>query len=289
MKIQTAIDQRGIIKKGMEEKQQAGQLLTEFLLQGPLYKQLELADNDISKKVVWLCEETDFQFDAYCTGCDRDSHFKRRLVNKQTYNGFLEGYNRLSTKETVAKFVCQRHDTHVYQFNIMRSRSALIKYGQMPSLEDIASSDIKRFRSVLESEYFSELHRANGLASHGIGIGSFVYLRRIFEKLIEDHRVLLEKAEAPIAGFDGMRMAEKIKALQRVLPPAIVEYKGSYGILSKGLHELSEEMCRKYFPAVRAAIIAILEQDLQEKERRKAEENLRIELNRIGSELSNEG
>ena len=45
-------------------------------------------------------------------------------------------------------------------------------------------------------------------------------------------------------------MDEKIKTLTGYLPPFIVEQNSIYGILSKGIHELSEEDCLKYYTVI---------------------------------------
>ncbi len=59
------------------------------------------------------------------------------------------------------------------------------KVGQFPSLADIANDESKAYSSVLKGTDARELHTAIGLAAHGVGIGSYVYLRRVFEHLIE--------------------------------------------------------------------------------------------------------
>jgi hypothetical protein len=155
-------------------------------------------------------------------------------------------------------------------------------------MEDVAGADIERFRPVLKKGMFQELRKAGGLASHGVGIGSYAYLRRIFESLIDQHRTEVEETCGPIAGFDKMRMGEKIGALADVLPQALVRNKAAYAILSKGIHELSEDECLRYFPMLKAAIVLILDQDLREKQRRDAEALLEAEITRIASELGNE-
>ena len=53
-------------------------------------------------------------------------------------------------------------------------------------MADIEQGTIRNYRSVLDKDHYQELNRAIGLASHGVGIGSFVYLRRIFERLVEE-------------------------------------------------------------------------------------------------------
>ena len=50
----------------------------------------------------------------------------------------------------------------------------------------IEENDIKKYRKILGKEKYGEFGRAVGLYTHGIGIGSYVYLRRIFENLIEE-------------------------------------------------------------------------------------------------------
>ena len=42
------------------------------------------------------------------------------------------------------------------------------------------------------------------------------------------------------------------------LPEVLINNTTIYGILSKGIHELSEEECRKYFPVVKECIYQIL-------------------------------
>ena len=58
--------------------------------------------------------------------------------------------------------------------------------------------------------------------------------------------------------FEQARLAEKIKMLESHLSDILVKNTTIYGILSKGIHELSEEECRKYFPVVKECIYQIL-------------------------------
>jgi hypothetical protein len=65
-----------------------------------------------------------------------------------------------------------------------------------------------------------------------------------------------------------------------------VRHKAIYGILSKGIHELTEVECKAYFPAMKRGIVLMLEQELEARERKKAEEELEREVQRITSEVS---
>lgn len=239
----------------------------------PLYSPQTVSDTAFMETL----REGNFQFDAHCVDCGRSSTFRTaRQLNKGTGHHFARDANwMLQPAEIRADLICQRYTSHRYHYLFVYRAKQLTKFGQRPSLEDIAGADIRQYEKVMPEGYFSELKRAGGLASHGIGIGSFVYLRRIFEKLIAAHHAELT---APIEGFDGMRIDEKIGALRDHLPPALVENKAAYGILSTGIHELSEDACRAYFPVVRQAIITILDQDLQARTRNEQAEKLRKEI-----------
>jgi hypothetical protein len=99
------------------------------------------------------------------------------------------------------------------------------------------------------------------LAAHGIGAGSLVYLRRVFEGILEKHRKASEEAGDLIADYKDMHVDERIKALEARLPSILVENRKVYGILSKGVHELDEAMCLELFPIVSDAIFMILHKD----------------------------
>lgn len=59
----------------------------------------------------------------------------------------------------------------------------------------------------------------------------------------------------------------------------VVEHKSIYGILSKGIHELSEEECLEIFPIVKIGIELILDEkiELEERERKKKENSKNIQ------------
>lgn len=148
------------------------------------------------------------------------------------------------------------------------------KVGQFPSLADIANDEANKFRSVLNKEDSSELHKAIGLAAHGVGIGSFVYMRRIFERLVYSRFHEAKDANQwNEEEFLRLRMNEKVHFLSGHLPSFLVENSRIYSILSVGIHELSEAQCLSYFEMLKQSIIIILEEDKarkEEKQRREA-------------------
>jgi hypothetical protein len=224
----------------------------------------------------------DFQFDGYCDKCETSSIFKG--VNAHTLSGSSRMSFVLSTQYFDVHATCARCGRN-YKIELLKASDRVQKVGQYPSMEDIGSADIVKFRKLLQKDDFAELRRATGLFSHGIGIGSFVYLRRIFERMIEAHRLEAVAKGDKIEQFVGKRMDEKIKILSHRLPSILVKNASLYGILSKGIHELDEATCRKHFPVVKSAIIAILEQDLREQEEAATAAALQSEIDQINQAI----
>jgi hypothetical protein len=164
----------------------------------------------------------------------------------------------------------------------------LIKIGQYPSIIDF-ERNLREYKSVLKGSDLKELQQAVKLVSHGVGIGSFVYLRRIFEKLIFKKAKLLAEVDEHFT-FDEfllLPMDKKILTLREYLPKFLVENKLLYGVISKGIHELEDDECLQYFDIVKEAILIILDEEIAstKKEKRKCE--VSKQLNNIQSGLKN--
>lgn len=164
------------------------------------------------------------------------------------------------------------YDNEDYEHSHIMSIS---KVGQYPSVADFHIGQVHKYDKVLPKNKMREFTKAIGLAANGVGIGSFVYLRRIFEYLVfEAHEVAKSKNPSfDKTAFTSGRMNEKIQMLSGYLPDYLVEHHAIYGILSKGIHELGEEECKKYFPILKASIELILDEKLEayQKEMRKKE------------------
>lgn len=191
--------------------------------------------------------------------------------------------NEIGVKSIILK--CRRYgDTITIDLYYNYEEKILMKVGQYPSVADIHIGQVKQYDKVLEKPILREFTKAIGLAANGVGIGSFVYLRRIFENLINE---VLEEAKdlIDIEAFKTQRMDEKIETLKNYLPPFIVENKQIYGILSKGIHELEEEECLAYFDCMRNSIELILNERLVQIEKKKKEEQVKKSIQEIASKI----
>jgi len=165
-------------------------------------------------------------------------------------------------------FACTRNADHKLHFFFRVQHGRVAKVGQSPSLADLQTPEVTEYRKILGDEKYREFTRAIGLHTHGVGIGAFVYLRRILEDLVISARDQAANEEGwDEDAFQRGRMDEKIRLLARKLPEFLVENRGIYSILSVGIHELSEEQCLLAFAPVKAGIELILDEKLAERKR----------------------
>ena len=159
-----------------------------------------------------------------------------------------------------------------------------MKIGQYPSIADMTFPELDAYKHVISKEDRKELGTAIGLYASGVGAGSYVYLRRILERLIYQAK---ETAGDTVNDekFRQAKVAERIKMLEGHLPEALTQNTVIYGILSKGIHELSEEECRKYFPVVKECIYQILGMWESERKKQADEAGMNKALNAITTSI----
>ncbi|GGY66198.1 hypothetical protein [Marinobacter zhanjiangensis] len=242
----------------------------DFYLELPLYSRIQWERDQvfhIAKLLFYVGT-----IDCFCLDCGKDSTFRNDRnglpleLKEDTYKKEVERYSAISAVTTssplkkpeppliqpdiyLSAFSCGRNHTHKLQFlykvqsgshtNDDGSPSVtqfLEKIGQYPSIAALNLPEIKKYRAVLPYEVYSDLAKGIGLAAHDVGIGSYVYLRRVFERLVEDAHIVAKHE----SGWDEdlykqMRMSEKITALKSHLPQFLVSHAGLYSLLSKGL------------------------------------------------------
>jgi hypothetical protein len=240
--------------------------LYEFLFRSPLYARYSIGDYPWVDGVEDLLSDR-FVIDGHCPECERDATFSR-ASDPSSIERLLSG-GRLVDRLFSLSIQCARKE-HMIRFFYLHEDGVLQKVGQFPSLADIALDELRDYKPLLKEDNGRELKRAIGLAAHGVGIGSFIYLRRVFERLVftafENGK---SKHGWTAADFEVRRMVERIKMVAPELPDFLTEHAEVYGILSKAVHELTEQECLAYFEPVKSAILLILK---QARERKKKEE-----------------
>lgn len=157
-------------------------------------------------------------------------------------------------------------------YRIAEHTLVLKKVGQYPSIADLQFFHLKKYQKLLKNSYL-ELTKAVGLHSAGVGIGSFVYLRRIFESMCEEaHQKCIAVEGWNEQEYSDKRFNEKLEYLaefgQSILPDELTPIKTKlYGVLSKGVHEYTETECQELFPSLQMAIELLLDNKLSLLER----------------------
>lgn len=227
----------------------------------------------------------------YCTG-DSQKHYLADIISENiSYAEGFEIWNHDINDDTrimTFKFDCAKNDAHHLDYVVIIENNNMKKIGQYPSTADLNYPELKQYRCIIGEENEKELRRACGLFASGIGIGSFVYLRRIFERIVviaENKAVSKNKIDEE--EFKKANTTKKIKMLSEYLPDFMIDNTIFYGIVSSGIHELSENECLDYFPALYGFIILILKKwkDLQDENI--IEEQVKKDLNKIHSEIKN--
>jgi len=267
---------------------------TSFILRTPLYEEFAWEGEQIWDVIALKYFKG--TLDCYCPECVREATF--RGVTPQPPNEHIRDHQieinlkriggtsslpALNSGAFEVLLQCTRNNQHhhSYIFLIKEIRRiedkklivnhSITKIGQHPSFADLNLAAIKRYRPVLSVQLMGELSRGIGLASHDVGVGAYVYLRRVFEALVEEaHRLAASQKDWSEDDYQKSRMAERIKILRAHLPQFLVDNPSMYTLLSKGVHELTERECLDHFDTLKIGIELILDEKLeaQEKDRK---------------------
>lgn len=269
-----------------------------FFLEIPLYEKFPIteAEGNYIYNLIFFSDK----IDGFCPFCEKSSTFRGiqshpspggyKVTNYTEYRQLTGGnLSRWMNNIFPINLVCTRDESHLMQVSFYLTENEFFKIGQFPSIADLSMPDLRKYREVLSAEKYKELNRGIGLITHGVGVGAFVYLRRIFEDLIEDARNEHSKlASWDEDAFQRSRMDDKIEILKSSLPEFLTENRKLYGILSKGIHELTENECLEYFPTVKLGVELILDEKLEHKRRKDKIENAKKSLGKIQSDLKKE-
>lgn len=252
-----------------------------LILEMPMYFKQEI-ENTADYELLYNLKTFSGTIDFNCKECNSASTWKGKNAVLKLFNNFIQNYEhftkiiqghqeqqniQLTNQFYYINFECTRDKNHKSIF-VYWVDSFIQKIGQYPSLATMNETDINKYKKVLTNEKFKEYKRGIGLVAHGIGIGSFVYLRRIFEDLIENaHTESKTQTDWNEEIYKIARMDDKIELLKSNLPKFLVDNKIIYCILSKGIHELGEEECLKHFPILKNGIELMLDEKLSELER----------------------
>ena len=249
----------------------------QFIFDEPLYKKVKLSENpQILRELKGRISIDGFNS---VKGVDSTFELGEHLFTSISYD------RNVSTEQI--QFVCQRYRDILYvQIHYDKNEDYIEKVGQYPSVADIQIAQIRQYSKVLDKQYMKDFTKAIGLAANGVGTGSFDYLRRIFEYLVnEASKDAIANNDVNAQEFATSKMDNKLKMLENYLPDVLKDNKPLYGVLSKGIHELPEEECLKYFSVVREIIELILDEREYVRQKEEKKKQARSRLSSIAGEL----
>ncbi|MEB2535932.1 hypothetical protein SB394_02985 [Burkholderia sp. BCCIQ04A] len=241
--------------------------ISEWLVEAPLYETLFEYEEKSAVSAIYALTTTDAPFDMYCPGCRAHSTYTPIPSDEARRRGLAaeiatrEGMKNpmVEVEDFQIEARCARSFGHTARFIFLHIRGESVqKIGQFPSLADLSIPDTSQFEKALGQDRVRELNKAIGLAAHGVGVGSYIYLRRVFESLVEEaHKLAQSGTSWDEEKYRQSRMLEKIELVASHLPKFLVENPQLYGILSKHIHELSEKDCLANFELMKEAVLII--------------------------------
>lgn len=199
-----------------------------------------------------------------------------------------DGFNPMDDKIRCMSFECGRfHDILTLVIYSDNKDGYIQKVGTYPSMRDFHKNDIKKYNKVLSEQQRMELITAIMIANNGVGIGSYVYLRRIFEGIVfEEAKNAIRDGIVTEEDFNNKRMDEKIVSIKNYLPAFLYDnHKALYGILSLGIHQLDEEECLGFYPVLYDCILLVLEDRLAQKEKELTSKKAVASLSKIAAAI----
>ena len=246
----------------------------DFYFETPLYEVVE------EKELVNVIHSG--EVDAY------SAMYKSPTTYTISYQAMSTSYTGFENFKKVVLTNKRKSDDKLYFF-IYSSEDKYVKVGQVPALADLQYTELdESYSKYVEKSELSLLKKAIGLASHGIGAGSFVYLRRIFENQISNTFTEYEsELQIVKSDFNKKRMVDKVEILSDYLPSQLVDMKEIYGILSTGVHELSESECLRYFGPMRLSVELIMQQKVEIAIKKQKDEQVKRQIAEIRQSLKN--
>lgn len=197
--------------------------------------------------------------------------------------------------KTFTKVIKCTHDSNhefifIYKLKLDEVKSELEfqKIGQFPSLSAFTRPEIDKYKKIMRKlDCHEDFLKASNMNASGMAVAAYVYLRRVFEKVIirvfEDVQTTVGKSEKE---FRDMQMKQKINLLKEYLPTFLTDNNSNiYGLLSAGIHELDEKEASAMFPVLETAILIVFKQIQDKIDNQLLEQRTKNALNNFATEI----
>ncbi len=238
------------------------QIIKGFLESSALYSWKEFSQPEKSRLSLWIPE-----IDEFCEVCEQ----VRPFHDFRSRGGFTSGaikYLESGTSYLTYTCVSCKKEKHTFllEQEVTEDTIRIQKYGQLPRKKLERDSKLQKFFKRDADYYEKALISLNS----GYGIAAFAYFRRIIELNISQLLDLLasdldpsDKQNPMNLAIDELRkespMSDKIKVANKALPeylkPDGLNPLGRiYGMLSEGVHSLTDEQCLNKAESLQACL-----------------------------------
>ena len=210
--------------------------------------------------------------DLYCPNCKENKTFifkNYEDIDGLGRIGYLSessiSHTHMATTYTSAtRFInyecptCMQKLTYGFYHN---GNDLVIKVCQYPSLYDVSKDELKKYQKndLIDKDSFSQLYKAETCASSGYFVAAYTYMRRVYETMLMS---VFEQNQEDIGiteeEFRRLHSDKKLEAIKDYLAIDDEIYLPLYGLLSAGIHAMTEEQCCEDYTVLKPILLEIL-------------------------------
>ena len=156
--------------------------------------------------------------------------------------------------------------------------TSIIKLAQYPSLYDVSRDELKKYQKneLIDKNSFKEIYKAETCASSGYYVAAYTYMRRVYETMLLS--VFDQNKEEIGLTEDDFRKLHSDKKLEAIKDYLAIDdeiYLPLYGLLSAGIHAMTEEQCCEDYNVLKPILLDILAEQKAKKEKESKRKELK--------------
>ena len=212
--------------------------------------------------------------DLFCPDCKADKTFIRKNQSSISWLGSFQmhtPFNGIRTNNNLVNLLyecptCKKR----LLYTVLLQNESVIKLAQYPSLYDVSRDELKKYQKnkLIDKDSFREIYKAETCASSGYYVAAYTYMRRVYETMLMS--VFTDNQEAIGLSDDEFRKLYSDKKLEAIKDYLAIDdeiYLPLYGLLSAGIHAMTEEQCCEDYVVLKPILLEILAEQKAKQEK----------------------
>lgn len=225
--------------------------------------------------------KTMHSLDLYCPTCKADKTFVFNIIRSSDALGTsqiaVQGGWTYRANIRDLTYVCPTCKKTVY-FMLYYDGENIIKLAQYPTLFDVSRDQLKKYQKnqLIDKDSFKEIYKAEICASSGYYVAAYTYMRRVYETMLLS--VFDQNKEEIGLTEDNFRKLHSDKKLEAIKDYLAIDdeiYLPLYGLLSAGIHAMTEEQCCEDYNVLKPILLDILAEQKAKKEKESKRKELK--------------